>query len=338
MLGMMLGVYVVSFIAGESLNPGGSIILDLEVPTAALAVSVDGAYSQFTPVIFSYPSRAKTVNTLLAHYAKCPSTGEVVVVWGRDPGSIDDATPTPAPTFPLQVNGVPVRWRVESDGSPGNRFKADERLRTRAVLSLDDDVIVSCADVEHAFALWRRDPGRIVGFSPRLITPEQKSARAIVDRKGLLRAGKYNAMWTDAAFLDADRAFQLYWAAGEAPAAARAEVDRRLQCEALLMNFLWAIMNRSNNTSTISGLGFDDELIDVGLEAGSSVLYVKPRHRFDLPAAIPRGTGSWGRHTFSKERNDKTDVDQECLEEFTSLFGGLPLHEERFEETTLSTL
>ena len=45
------------------------------------------------------------------------------------------------------------------------------RLR-RAVLSLDDDIMMPCADIERGFAAWRRAPHKIVGFYPRLITEE----------------------------------------------------------------------------------------------------------------------------------------------------------------------
>ena len=40
----------------------------------------------------------------------------------------------------------------------------------RAVLSLDDDIMMPCSDVELGFALWRQHPDKIVGYYPRLIT------------------------------------------------------------------------------------------------------------------------------------------------------------------------
>ncbi len=36
------------------------------------------------------------------------------------------------------------------------------------MLSLDDDILFSCKDLEHGFATWRRNPERLVGFYPRL--------------------------------------------------------------------------------------------------------------------------------------------------------------------------
>lgn len=39
----------------------------------------------------------------------------------------------------------------------------------RAVLSLDDDIMLPCSDLEHGFARWRADPAKMVGFFPRLL-------------------------------------------------------------------------------------------------------------------------------------------------------------------------
>ena len=42
---------------------------------------------------------------------------------------------------------------------------------SRAVLSLDDDILMPCADLEHGFALWRASPRQLVGWYPRLLRP-----------------------------------------------------------------------------------------------------------------------------------------------------------------------
>lgn len=41
----------------------------------------------------------------------------------------------------------------------------------RAVLSLDDDILMPCSDLEAAFALWRASPRQLVGWYPRLLLP-----------------------------------------------------------------------------------------------------------------------------------------------------------------------
>ena len=39
----------------------------------------------------------------------------------------------------------------------------------RAVLSLDDDIMMPCSDLERGFATWRMAPTKMVGYYPRLI-------------------------------------------------------------------------------------------------------------------------------------------------------------------------
>ena len=45
------------------------------------------------------------------------------------------------------------------------------------MLSLDDDILLPCADVEAAFAAWRESPTTMVGFFPRLIEGEPPTFR-----------------------------------------------------------------------------------------------------------------------------------------------------------------
>ena len=42
---------------------------------------------------------------------------------------------------------MPVRIRVEAHNSLNNRFAPDARIRTQAVLSLDDDIFMPCSDI-----------------------------------------------------------------------------------------------------------------------------------------------------------------------------------------------
>lgn len=47
-----------------------------------------------------------------------------------------------------------MRIRVQERNSLNNRFAPDAHIRTRAVLSLDDDIFMPCEDLGE---LWRRD-------------------------------------------------------------------------------------------------------------------------------------------------------------------------------------
>jgi len=60
-----------------------------------------------------------------------------VVVWNR-------GVPPGPDSFDSQV---PLRVRVEHTNSMNNRFKVDPDLKHREVMLLDDDILMSCADI-----------------------------------------------------------------------------------------------------------------------------------------------------------------------------------------------
>lgn len=138
-----------------------------------------------------------------------------------------------------------------NSNSLNSRFLPDALLTTRAVLSLNDDVLVGCKALNKVFIAWLRHPDRMVGFFPRLLTREPTYSIS-------MSAGQqYNLILTNGAFLDANRAFPLYWHANNS--AARAVVDEMLNCEDILMNLIWA-----NAAPRSRG------------EVKSSVMYVSP--------------------------------------------------------------
>lgn len=60
------------------------------------------------------------------------AVAEIVIVWSNS------SPPDPEVEFP----GLPVRIRNESTNSLNNRFRPDPDIRTRAILQLDDDIII----------------------------------------------------------------------------------------------------------------------------------------------------------------------------------------------------
>ena len=77
----------------------------------------------------------------------------------------------PLVCWQITLNGVSSEIRGCGRSGSGHlccRFWPDPQIQTRAVLSLDDDILFSCKDLEHGFSVWRRNPTRLVGFYPRL--------------------------------------------------------------------------------------------------------------------------------------------------------------------------
>lgn len=247
--------------------------------------SLKGQYSQFTMIAMTYEARLWNLQMYIKHYSRCASVRDIVVVWNKG------HPPDPIADFD---SAVPIRIRVEQQNSLNNRFKPDPLIKTKAVFELDDDIMMTCDDVERGFKAWRENPDRLVGFYPRLIDGnplKYRNERYARSRKG------YNMILTGAAFMDSERAFSRYWSKDSDKG--RALVDELFNCEDILMNFILA-----NDT------------------AGRAVEYVHPAWAIDTSkfssSAISRDTQGH----YSKRTN--------CLLKFQQLYGGVPLREWEF--------
>ncbi|XP_077210108.1 glucosamine inositolphosphorylceramide transferase 1-like [Tasmannia lanceolata] len=197
------------------------------------AYSFKGHYSQFTMLAMTYEARLWNLKLYIKHYSRCASVREIVVVWNKgNPPNPDDFD-----------SAVPVRVRIEEHNSLNNRFKVDPLIKTRAVLELDDDILMTCNDIERAFKVWREHPERIVGFYPRLLEGNPSKYR---DERYARKRNGYNTILTGAAFMNSDVAFKRYWS--EKAAEGRAIVDQHFNCEDVLMNFLYA---NASSTRTV---------------------------------------------------------------------------------------
>lgn len=184
-----------------------------------------GQYAQFTMLTMTYEARLWNLKLYIKHYSRCASVREIVIVWNKgNPPSPDEFD-----------SAVPVRICVEELNSLNNRFKVDPLIRTRAVLELDDDIMMTCNDVEKGFKVWREHPERIVGFYPRLVDGSPLKYR---NEKYAREKNGYNVILTGAAFMDSEYAFKKYWS--EEARKGRDFVDQSFNCEDLLLNFLYA--------------------------------------------------------------------------------------------------
>ncbi|KAL5716779.1 hypothetical protein ACHQM5_009902 [Ranunculus cassubicifolius] len=236
-----------------------------------------GYHSQFTLLAMTYDARMWNLKMYVKHYSRCSSVKEIVVVWNRGgPPMVGDLDST-----------VPVRIRVEDKNSLNNRFRIDPLIKTRAVLELDDDIMMSCTDIERGFKAWREHPERIVGYYPRLVQGIPLQYR----NERFARANKgYNMILTGAAFMDSRMAFERYWS--EEARVGRDLVDKYFNCEDVLLNFLYA-----NSSSS------------------RAVEYVKPGWVIDM--------SMFSRVAISRNTKAHYQTRSNCLEKFTELYGTL---------------
>lgn len=234
-------------------------------------------YSQFTLLTMTYEARLWNLKIYVKHYSRCSSVREIVVVWNKgvppEPSDLDSA--------------VPVRIRVEERNSLNNRFKVDPLIKTRAVLELDDDIMMTCDDVERGFKVWRQHPDRIVGFYPRLIDGSPLKYRA--EKYARMHNG-YNMILTGAAFIDSQEAFKRYWSEEAKPG--REMVDKLFNCEDVLLNYLYANASSSR-----------------------TVDYVKPAWAID--------TSKFSGKAISGNTKVHYRLRSQCLVKFTEMYGSL---------------
>lgn len=288
----------------------------------AFPIPVDGSTDTFTILILSYGPRLPLLRGTIKHYSSCPSASSVVVVWNAGP-------PPPKEALTKSTN-IPVRLRVETTNSLNNRFKPDPEIPNRAVFSVDDDIRIPCRDIEAGFATWRRNPFSLVGYFPRLIQgtpyPVFRGESYVVE------TGKYNAILTGAAFIDASLMFPAYWS--DSMTAARAVVDREFNGEDLLMNFV--VANRTLHydshtgkalTSDVSHNESDDSSLGVvdaasSLTSSSPVHFQRPKRRVDLSKLSPVG--------ISHDMEHFQETADRYLREFVDVFGTNPLQIQDF--------
>ena len=89
---------------------------------------------------------------------QCSGVAEEVVGAGQPLRCVSTGAcpPTSLPAYPS--TRLSCLYCSPNDGGDG-----------RAVLSLDDDIMLPCSDLERAFASWRMAPRTMVGYYPRLI-------------------------------------------------------------------------------------------------------------------------------------------------------------------------
>mmetsp|Transcript_19140 Transcript_19140/g.49746 ORF Transcript_19140/g.49746 Transcript_19140/m.49746 type:complete len:881 (+) Transcript_19140:170-2812(+) len=242
-------------------------------------IPIDGHFSKFSLLVMSFDARELPLKAFISHYSQCSSVGEIVVVWNKG-----------VPPLPQSFDSqVPVRVRVEPVNSMNNRFKPDPDLKHRGVLLLDDDILMSCADIEFGFAKWRQHPERITGFYARLLEGDVPNYRCTHCEMHTYSMGHYNIVLAGASFLDSNLVFQSYSAPENK--LGREYVDRVFNCDDLLVNYLMA-----------SKLGTDTQ----------HAQWVRPHKRVDVGRLT--STRLSGAHNVEPVRH-------QCTEDFAALFG-----------------
>lgn len=107
----------------------------------------------------------------VAHYASCRSADAIHVVWS------DSELPSEKVKIYLNKIGTlksqnahkpNFRFDINADDKSHSKFNPIKDLKTDAIFSVDNDVIVPCSTLDFAFSVWQTAPFTMVGFVPRM--------------------------------------------------------------------------------------------------------------------------------------------------------------------------
>jgi len=153
----------------------------------------------FTIVISTF-RRDSCLQVIVPHYLSCQPK-QLRIVWH------DFSRQYPSWLAELSQNGSIVIDNTSSD-SLANRWVPQD-FATRAVFSVDDDVMHQCGEVQAAHAVWQRHPFQLVGFAARLIEdggcyfwkssflnwPSNKANTLFITKGGFAHSAFYELLW-----------------------------------------------------------------------------------------------------------------------------------------------
>ncbi|RWW08067.1 hypothetical protein GW17_00028517 [Ensete ventricosum] len=115
--------------------------------------------------------RNSLLKKAVAHYASCPKTDAIHVVWSEN-----DPPPESLKTYLRNIivsrsknsHKPKFQFDLNEEDNLNNRFNPINGLTNDAIFSVDDDLLVPCSTLEFAFTVWQTTPDTMVGFVPRM--------------------------------------------------------------------------------------------------------------------------------------------------------------------------
>ncbi|KAJ1531647.1 hypothetical protein ONE63_000318 [Megalurothrips usitatus] len=250
----------------EGAAAGAAAVLAGEPPGAALTAALG---ERFTAVVYAgqlapparssgglggglggapqaAPTPAPALTRLLRNVGRSAYVSRVVVLWSGDrPPPPRSRWPSLPGHVPLNVLQLQTGTGPKTPGAGGGagagisqRFFPHPLIQTAAVLSLDEDTLLTTDEVDFAFQVWKSFPDRIVGYPAR--------SHYWDDAKG---SWGYTSKWTnDYSMVLTGAAFYhryynyLYW--HWLSPLLHKTVEQSQNCEDILMNFLVSHVTR----------------------------------------------------------------------------------------------
>uniref|UniRef100_A0A8C0YL20 Exostosin glycosyltransferase 1b n=2 Tax=Cyprinus carpio TaxID=7962 RepID=A0A8C0YL20_CYPCA len=182
---------------------------------------------KFTAVIHAVTplvSQSQPILKLLVSVARSQYCAQIIVLWNCD-------KPLPA-KHRWPATSVPIIVIEGENKVMSSRFQPYDSIISDAVLSLDEDTVLSTTEVDFAFTVWQSFPERIVGYPARSHFWDNNKERWGYTSKW---TNDYSMVLTGAAIYHRYYHF-LY--SHFLPSSLKSMVDQLANCEDILMNFL----------------------------------------------------------------------------------------------------
>uniref|UniRef100_F7FF04 Exostosin like glycosyltransferase 2 n=1 Tax=Ornithorhynchus anatinus TaxID=9258 RepID=F7FF04_ORNAN len=284
------------------------------------------ALDSFTLIMQTY-NRTDLLLRLLNHYQAIPHLQKVIVVWNN----VGEKVPEDLWNS-LGPHPVPVVFKMQTANKMRNRLQIFPELETKAVLMVDDDMLISAHDLIFAFSVWQLEketrscfwcthdmwksalhfttsaafqasihqsvqfPDQIVGFVPRKHVPTPSGIYSYggfeLQSPGFGSGDQYSMVLIGASFFNS----RYLEAFQKQPAAVHALIDETQNCDDIAMNFIVA-----KHTGKTSGV------------------FVKPVDMGNLEKETNSGySGMWHRAEHFLQRSY-------CINKLVNIYGSMPL-------------
>ncbi|XP_071001355.1 exostosin-1a-like, partial [Oncorhynchus clarkii lewisi] len=142
-----------------SLPQYSSYLGDFPFHYAKLGIKPRPKFTAIIHAVTPLVSQSQPILKLLVAVAKSQHCVQVIVLWNCD-------KPLPA-NHRWPATAVPVLVIDGESKVMSSRFLPYDTIPTDAVLSLDEDTVLSTTEVDFAFTVWQSFPERIVGYPAR---------------------------------------------------------------------------------------------------------------------------------------------------------------------------
>uniref|UniRef100_A0A8P4G2R0 Exostosin-1b n=1 Tax=Dicentrarchus labrax TaxID=13489 RepID=A0A8P4G2R0_DICLA len=177
----------------------------------------------------------------------------IVVLWNCDK-PLPPRNKWPSTSVPLTV----IEGQTKTMSS---RFFPHDVILTDAVLSLDEDSVLSTNEVDFAFIVWQNFPERIVGYPARSHYWDSSRSRWGYTSKW---TNDYSMVLTGAAFY---HRYYHYLFTHYVPANLLTTVDRISNCEDILMNFLVSAVTKQPPIKVTQKKQYKETMMSQGSKA-----------------------------------------------------------------------